>query len=266
LPETWWEFAVLHAVMLYNRTPIKRLDWKSPYELLKEVKPDVSNIRVFGCGAYVYLLPEVRKNKLSAKAELMIFIGFTDGMKGYKFMRLPNNVIFHGSTAVFDETMFPKCDKARAKTPRHTVVGDNAPENWNNGHDEHELEAPNGSMPDDYDEPRNEVPVPEEHGQVPNTPLPKKEAADERIPGPEPSKRSPSTPAPAKYRQPPDIYNRPGKPRIDRDLYGKAKERVGERYGTRWYRARVPDSDDRHKRWDQEFSDVQRERSQQDRI
>jgi transposase InsO family protein len=88
LPESWWEFAVTHALYLYNRTPVHRLAWKSPHEALMGVKPNVTALRVFGCAAYVYLPPEVHKNKLSAKAELMVFLSYTDGMKGYRFMRM----------------------------------------------------------------------------------------------------------------------------------------------------------------------------------
>ena len=43
LPQSWWEFAVLHALHLYNRTPVRRVGWKTPYEMLKRKKPDVSH-------------------------------------------------------------------------------------------------------------------------------------------------------------------------------------------------------------------------------
>jgi hypothetical protein len=114
LPESWWEFSVTHAVHLYNRTPIKRLQWRTPYELLKGEQPDVGHLKVFGCGAYVYLPEDVRANKLAPRSELMIFLGYPDGMKGYLFMRTHNNTLFKAAKAVFDETLFPKCPDAKA--------------------------------------------------------------------------------------------------------------------------------------------------------
>ena len=39
-PSSWWEFAVSHALHLYNRTPIKRHNWKTPFEILNGQKPD----------------------------------------------------------------------------------------------------------------------------------------------------------------------------------------------------------------------------------
>ena len=98
LPQNWWEFAVKHAVHLYNRTPVKCLVWQTPYEVLNKQKPDISHLRVFGCGAYVFIPEDVRTNKLAPRAEMMTFLGYTSGVKGFKFMRKPNNVIFQSVT------------------------------------------------------------------------------------------------------------------------------------------------------------------------
>jgi len=43
----------------------------------------------------------------------MVFIGITKGIKEYKFMRQANNTEFTATIALFDETMFPKCLKAK---------------------------------------------------------------------------------------------------------------------------------------------------------
>ena len=73
---------------------MRHLGYKTPFEALKKSKPSVAHFCVFGCGAYVFLPEEVRVNKLVPKSELMTFIGFADGIKGYLFMRSPNNVVF----------------------------------------------------------------------------------------------------------------------------------------------------------------------------
>ena len=52
---------------------------------------------------------------------MMIFIGYTNGIKGFKFMRKPNNVIFHAVTALFDEFMFPCCPDNKSRG--HTRIG-----------------------------------------------------------------------------------------------------------------------------------------------
>ena len=68
-PQSWWEFAVLHAVHLYNQTPMRHLGYKTPFEALRKSKPSVAHFCVFGCGAYV-CLPKV----VSVKAKLIKII------------------------------------------------------------------------------------------------------------------------------------------------------------------------------------------------
>ena len=121
LPQNWWEFTVEHAVHLYNRTPVRRLAWRTPFGALNLHKPDISHLRVFGCGAYVFIPEDVRQNKLTPRAEMMIFIGYTSGIKGFKFMRKPNNIIFHAVTALFDEFTFPYCPDNKSRG--HTCIG-----------------------------------------------------------------------------------------------------------------------------------------------
>ena len=65
LPQSWWEFAVNTATHLYNHTPVRRLKWRTPYELIHGQVPDIGHLRVFGCGAYVHIPKDARVNKLS---------------------------------------------------------------------------------------------------------------------------------------------------------------------------------------------------------
>jgi len=96
LPDSWWEFAFATATHVYNRTPIKRLKWKTPQEIFTGEKPKISHLHVFSCGAYVYLPNEVRANKLTPRSGLMIFIGYEDN--GYRFIRHEQgNVIFYST-------------------------------------------------------------------------------------------------------------------------------------------------------------------------
>ena len=172
IPQSWWEFAVLHAIHLYNQTPIKCLGYKTPFEKLRGVKPSVSHLRVFGCGAYVFLPEEVRANKLAPKSELMMFIGFADGIKGYLFMRNPNNVVFTAVKALFDKKMFPKCPEMEQQG--YTPIGD--------GPDTDDFNIPleddghnNSDADDDFFSPAPEkrcasLPPPPPPGDAPNAP------------------------------------------------------------------------------------------------
>ena len=109
LSQSWWDFAVDCATHVYNPTPVQRHDWKMPFENLKCIKSDVTHLHVFRCGTYVFLLEEVHVNKPNPKSELMTFLGYPQGTKGYLCMRGPNNMLFMAVQALFNETLFPKC-------------------------------------------------------------------------------------------------------------------------------------------------------------
>ena len=98
-----------HAVHVYNCTPLCHLNWQTPYELLCNERPSVSHLRVFGCGAYVYLPVETRANKLAPKSEMMTCLGNAPGANRFTFMRSPNNVLFFATQCIFDEDLFLKC-------------------------------------------------------------------------------------------------------------------------------------------------------------
>ena len=68
LPESFWAEAVNTAVYLYNRSPTRSLNNMTPYEAWNGVKPDLSQIKVFGCDAYLFV-PDEKQGKLQAKSQ-----------------------------------------------------------------------------------------------------------------------------------------------------------------------------------------------------
>ena len=206
LPPSWWEFAVDHAVHVYNRTPIRRLKWLTPYEMIHGKPPSVEHLRVFGCGAYVLIPKDVRNNGLSPKSELMIYLG-GDGSSerggGWLFMRAPDNVLFRSSTALFDETMFPKCPETnrrgttRVWPPREDMLDqagqpkstpqeglDDDDNDSHPGH--HQSQKRNGHHHDDdgeqHDAPNDPVPPPQPPVEQPAPPVEPRRSGRERKP------------------------------------------------------------------------------------
>jgi transposase InsO family protein len=76
LPPSFWQDAVETSLHIYNRQPMRRLNWSTPIFKWNGEKPDVSYFKVFGSQAYVFVPKEERQHKLSAKAEEAIFIGY----------------------------------------------------------------------------------------------------------------------------------------------------------------------------------------------
>jgi len=52
IPNIFWSYSLKLVVHLINRLPTPFLNNRSPYELVYSIKPDLSNLKVFGCLAY----------------------------------------------------------------------------------------------------------------------------------------------------------------------------------------------------------------------
>ena len=75
------------ACYLVNRSPSSTLEDNTLQEVWTSKKPPLSHLRVFGCDAYVHV-PKEKRTKLDSKYEKCIFIGYKDGLKGYKLRNL----------------------------------------------------------------------------------------------------------------------------------------------------------------------------------
>ena len=64
---------------------MRHLDWSTPMFKWNGDVPDVSYFKVFGSLAYILTPKEDRQNKLSAKAEEAIFIGYEKEPKATSF-------------------------------------------------------------------------------------------------------------------------------------------------------------------------------------
>jgi hypothetical protein len=101
----FWAEALAYAVYTYNRLVSKSCKSKTKYELFFGVKPDVSNLRTFGCVVYARVYDEVRK-KWDPKAFRGRFVGFDEASpKTWKVFNLSNSSFTNTSHVVFDETI-----------------------------------------------------------------------------------------------------------------------------------------------------------------
>ena len=96
----------------------------------------------------------------------MCFLGFSEGVKGYLFMRLHNNTLFTATTAIFDEVMMPKCPTSDKR--QFTPVGEDPPR-------DNQIPSINGEPPipkeaDDDEDPhhRRRSPTPEQRDDAGN--------------------------------------------------------------------------------------------------
>jgi len=102
LGQEFWAEAVDAACYLVNRSLSSALEDKTPQEVWTGKKPSLSHLRVFGCDAYVHV-PKEKQTKLDSKPEKCIFIGYKDGLKGYKLWNPATRKVVYSRDVVFRE-------------------------------------------------------------------------------------------------------------------------------------------------------------------
>lgn len=102
LPQELWGEAVTTANYLRNRSPVTSKD-KTPWELFTGNQPDVSNLKIFGCKAYVHV-PKEKRTKLDFKSEAGIMVGYgSPSTKGYRIF-MPDGGIVVSRDVIFEES------------------------------------------------------------------------------------------------------------------------------------------------------------------
>eukprot|EP00873_Tetraselmis_striata_P015602 jgi/Tetstr1/435866/TSEL_024754.t1 len=109
---TFWDWAYLHAVYLYNR------QWSSsvnsiPYTLMTGRKPDLTDLHVFGCvaGVNIHVPMRAAKGKMTPKSWPGIYVGHHEDTAGYRIYNpgirretVTRDVIFDELTQPFSGT------------------------------------------------------------------------------------------------------------------------------------------------------------------
>jgi hypothetical protein len=108
LPLKHWGDAIVTANYLKNLSPTSASS-VTPYEAFFGYKPNVSNLRVFGCRAFV-LTPSHARTKLEPRAKAGVFIGYpyldTSTFKGYRVL-LDDGTYTASRHVIFKEGEFP---------------------------------------------------------------------------------------------------------------------------------------------------------------
>src|ERR1044072_4585693 len=83
LAKSFWAEAVRTACYVINRSPSTAIDLKTLMEMWKGKPGDYSSLHVFGCSVYVMYNSQER-TKLDPKSRKCIFLGYVNGVKGYR--------------------------------------------------------------------------------------------------------------------------------------------------------------------------------------
>jgi hypothetical protein len=103
LPDFLWPELIKTAVFIANRTPNRRLGWKTPFEYLTRHKPVLAYLRRIGSLAYVLNKTIDRKDKLLQRADIGYLIGY-DAYNIYRVWVPSLNRVIRSRDVLIDET------------------------------------------------------------------------------------------------------------------------------------------------------------------
>ena len=102
VPNYLWGEAVRHATYLINRVATRVLNLKTPYEMLKDKRPNIEHVRIFGCVAYAKI-ESTHLKKLDNRSRMLIHLGTEPGSKAYRLVDPTSRRIVVSRDVVFDE-------------------------------------------------------------------------------------------------------------------------------------------------------------------
>jgi hypothetical protein len=110
LQQELWAEVVATTCYLVNRSPSTTIECKIPEEVWTGHPCNYSNLKVFGCDAYA-LIPKHQRSKLDPKSKRLIFVGYGDGIKGYRLWDPTAHKITINRDVIFDETSLIKSNE-----------------------------------------------------------------------------------------------------------------------------------------------------------
>nr|GEX97580.1 zinc finger, CCHC-type [Tanacetum cinerariifolium] len=83
IAQNFWAKAVRNVIYILNSVPTKALEDITPYEAIRQRKPNLETLRVFGCIAYAKV-PSQHLTKLDDRSIKMVYLGNEQGSKAYR--------------------------------------------------------------------------------------------------------------------------------------------------------------------------------------
>ena len=104
LSKGFWAEAVSTANYILNRCLIRPILKKTPYELYKGRKPNISYFKPFGCKCFVHNNGKDNLGKFDARSDEGIFLGYSLNSKAYRIYNKRTQIVEENIHVVFDES------------------------------------------------------------------------------------------------------------------------------------------------------------------
>jgi len=117
LPKYFWVDAVSTTCYVLNIMVIRPISKKTPYELFKGRKPNISHLKVFGCKCFILNNGKNNLGKFDSKADEGIFHGYS--LHGHTYRA------YNRRTMLVEESMHIAFDETNQNMQESTKIGAN---------------------------------------------------------------------------------------------------------------------------------------------
>ena len=100
LPKYFWAEVVNTSCYVLNRILLRPILKKTPYELWKNKKPNISYFKVFGCKCFI-LNPKDNLGNFDAKSDVRMFLGYSTSSKVFRIFNKRTMVVEESIHAIF---------------------------------------------------------------------------------------------------------------------------------------------------------------------
>ena len=105
LPIFLWPEIVCTAGYIANRTPMKKHQWKKPYELVIGNPPDLSHLHYYGCKVYTLNKQLPKKQKLQERAHIGHLVGY-EARNIFRVWIPSQRKVIHTRDMMFNENIY----------------------------------------------------------------------------------------------------------------------------------------------------------------
>ncbi|KAH9743963.1 Integrase catalytic domain-containing protein [Citrus sinensis] len=119
LPKYFWAETVNTTCYVLNHVLIRPHLNKTPFELWKDRKPNISYFKVFGCKCFI-LNTKDNLGKFDSKSDVGIFLGYSNSSKAYR--------VYNKRTLVVEESMHVTFDESNPSSTKKVIVDSDADE------------------------------------------------------------------------------------------------------------------------------------------
>jgi len=102
LAPQYWVDAINYACYIQNRVPHRALKGVTPFEAWNSQKPSVKHFQVFGSPTWAHI-PTEKCKALDPQSRPCIFVGYPDGVKGYRLLHPTTHRLFIERSVQFEE-------------------------------------------------------------------------------------------------------------------------------------------------------------------